>query len=104
MNPRIGLEGQGVEGLKKRREGLLHLAERFDLPPEALPTTTRLSVTAGRRLLLEQHRGILEYGEGRIVVSTREGRISISGSSLHLLAMNRGELVIGGNIQLVEWG
>ena len=79
------------------------LAERLSLPEDALLGAAKLSVTAGRRALVENHRGILEYGPERIVVAVPRGRISLSGSGMQLLAMNGGELLIGGDVKNVEW-
>jgi len=100
----IELYGQGVAALKKIKMLASDLSERLELPEEALLGETKLTVTAGRRALIENHRGILEYGPEYIAVSTRAGRLGLSGSGLRLLAMNRRELLIGGKIQSVEWG
>ena len=45
------------------------LAERLELPGELLPGTGRLTLSGGRRALVEGQRGILEYTAERIVVS-----------------------------------
>ena len=89
--------------MKKRQALLMNLAERLELPQEALAGAARLTVTGGRRALIENHRGILEYGGERIAVSTSQGRLIVSGAGLRLLAMNRHELLIGGAVQDVEW-
>ncbi len=60
-------------------------------------------MVAGRRTLIENHRGILEYGQEHIVISTGRGRISLTGSGLKLEAMNKSQLLIGGELKNVEW-
>ncbi len=89
--------------MKRNREFALSLAERFDVPPESIPGAVRLSVTEGKCALIENHRGVLELGETRIVVSAVEGQIRIMGTGLSLRAMNRRELLIEGAIQQMEW-
>ncbi len=79
------------------------LAERLDLPQEALFGSGKISVVAGRRVFIENHRGILEYGEERMTVSFDSGRVVINGSRLELVAMSGRELVIRGRLQSVEW-
>lgn len=103
MSGGIDLYGQEVAALKKI--GLLasDLAERLDLPEDALLGAAKLTVTAGRRALIENHRGILEYGTERILVSTGRGKISLQGSELKLTAMNKTELLISGRLKVVEW-
>ena len=103
MCGRIDLYGQGVAVLKQAKELALDLSERLELPEEALLGAAKLSVTAGRRALVENHQGILEYSRERIVVSIGRGQIRLGGSELRLLAMNKRELLIGGRIQNVEW-
>ena len=103
MYRRIGLYGQGVAKLKKEKKLLLNLSERMELPAEASVGAAKLSVTAGRRVLIENHRGILEYGSERISVCTDKGKLILSGSELCLLAMDQKEMLIGGKLQNVEW-
>ena len=70
---------------------------------EAVPGAARLSVTAGKRVLVENHRGLLEYGPERIVVKTEAGKLVLSGSGLGIRAMDRRDLLIGGKLQCAEW-
>lgn len=86
----------------KKEKLIQDLAERLELPEESLGAA-RLTVTAGHRALIENHRGILEYGTEQIVVSVGRGRLRILGSGLRLEAMNRSELLILGHIDSLEW-
>lgn len=100
----IGLYGIEVLPLKKLKELPYDLAEDFELPGEIIPGMGKLTVSGGRRALIEDHRGILEYSDTRIVAALGHGKLIISGAGLKLKAMNRGELFINGKIQSVEWG
>lgn len=99
----IDLYGQEVAALKKIGILAADLAERLELPEDALLSAAKLSLTAGRRALVENHKGILEYGTERILISTGRGKISLSGSELRLVAMSKSQLLISGKIQNVEW-
>ena len=79
------------------------IADRLDLPGEALLGCAKLTLTANRRALIENHHGILEYGPEQIQISVKRGKIVLRGSELHLEAMNKGELLICGKLQSVEW-
>lgn len=79
------------------------IAERMELPAEALLGAAKLSVTAGKRAVVENHRGVLEYSPLHIVIGTSRGKLSISGSDLIIRAMNKTELLITGRIQTAEW-
>ena len=88
-----------------KKGGLLpSLAERLELPEEALDGAAKLTVTAGRRALIENHRGILEYSRERIAVAFGRERLSLIGEGLRIVAMNRKELLICGELKEVLWG
>lgn len=79
------------------------LAERLDLPNEALSGAVKLTAVGDRRLLIENHRGLLEYGSEQIRVSTGRGQIVLRGSELRMSAMNQTELLVSGRLQSLEW-
>lgn len=103
MMPGIDIYGIEVLPVKSIKELPQELTERLELPQEALLGVAKLTVTGGRRALVENHRGVLEYGEERIVVSVGRGKLTVSGGGLGIEAMNRRELLIRGRIQSVEW-
>ncbi len=79
------------------------LAERLELPQEALPGALRLTALDDRRLLIENHRGLLAYGTEEIRVSAARGQLRVRGSELTMRAMDRAALLIAGRLQSVEW-
>lgn len=83
---------------------MLDLANRLELPEEAVAGAAKVTVTAGRKALIENHRGIMEYGPEKIVIGTERGKLSLSGSALRIMAMNQNDLLIGGDLQYAEWG
>ena len=99
----IGLYGIEVLTLNKMKELPFDLAEKLAVPGEIMPWTGKFTLTGGKRALLENHRGILEYGDTRIVAAVGRGKLVISGTALQLKAMNRSEILISGKIQTVEW-
>ena len=99
----IGLYGQEVAALKKADKIKEDLADRLALPEDVLFGAAKLTLSAGRFVLVENHRGILEYGTERIVIGIGRGKIIISGSGLGIAAMNRRQLLVSGRIQTVEW-
>ena len=92
-----------VAALKRLRELGEDLADRLELPEEALLGAAKLTLTANRRALIENHCGIEEYGLEEIRVRLKRGGIVLRGSDLRLEAMNREELLICGKLQSVEW-
>lgn len=89
-----------MKSLMDRAEAL---AEMLALPEYALLGAAKVTVTAGKRLLVENHRGVLSYGDAQIIVRLPRGKLSVSGSALSLLVMTSEQLLIGGRIQTLEW-
>jgi sporulation protein YqfC len=88
----------------KKIKGLCEdLAERLELPQDAVSGAVRLTAVGDRRLLIENHAGLLAYGTEEIRVSTGRGQIVLHGAELGMRAMNRAELLIIGQLQSISW-
>lgn len=73
----------------------------FHLDSEPLPRQPLLEIFGDRRILIENHCGICEYGNERITVRVRRGRICINGKQLSLAFISRERLIITGCIEAV---
>ena len=93
----------GVTAMKKARLAAESLADRLDLPQDALLGSGKLTVAAGRQVFIENHCGILEYGTERICVAFDRGMVVINGAGLELVAMSGRELIIKGRLHSLEW-
>ncbi|MBQ8143422.1 MAG: YabP/YqfC family sporulation protein [Butyricicoccus sp.] len=63
---------------------------------------TRLELTGGSRLLIEDHRGILEYTDSVLRIALRRGTIVVTGEGLQLTALTLRELAVSGCIRAIE--
>lgn len=77
------------------------LIDRLNLPADALGTPT-LTVSGRRRLLVENHGGILCYGDSLIEINCRNMKIRVRGDDLRLGAMDKKDMLICGRILSVE--
>ncbi|MDR0905933.1 MAG: YabP/YqfC family sporulation protein [Oscillospiraceae bacterium] len=84
------------------KSALARAAERFDIPGEALGQT-RITITGERRLFIEKHRGILEYGRELISVNCGRKILAVYGTKLDLVSMTSEELLITGEITRIEF-
>ena len=83
----------------ERRKGMWEkLFESADLPGEPLPGQSVVELAGDRRVLIENHRGVTEYGQGKISVRVRYGIVVVCGCGLELSRMTREQLVITGRI------
>lgn len=77
---------------------LERLAERLDLPAEAVAGVPRVTVTGRERVLVENHKGLLSYTDTEVEVNGRAVRVRIRGDGLLLRAMDREMLLVTGTI------
>ena len=78
------------------------LADSADLRGEPLPGVPIVEIAGDRRVLVECHGGVVEYGPERIRIRMRYGIVCISGSCLELTQMTRHQLIISGRIDSVS--
>ena len=89
--------------MEEYRRGLLErTAEALDLPGDVLAGLPHIELTGNRELRMENHKGILAYGEEEIRISGGKLEITVRGRGLELRAMKAGQLFITGTIQGVE--
>ncbi len=62
----------------------------------------RLELTGGERLLIEEHKGVLEYTTARLRVALPRGTLVVTGEGLELTALTLRELAVRGNIRCIE--
>lgn len=87
--------------MAKRRGWIERLAESADLQGEAFPGQTLVELYGDRRVLIEHHGGVTEYGREKIQVKVRYGYICVCGGCLELARMTAEQLVITGRIDSV---
>lgn len=78
------------------------LAGHFDLPEEAAGPAPRITISGSGRVLVEGHRGLLEYGEDKIAAAGAGCTILIKGEKLRMRSMSGRELVVTGRLWAVE--
>lgn len=82
----------------KRR---LRMFDRLDLVDEPIPRQPLVEVYGHNRVLIENHRGVTEYGEERIAVRVSFGNIIVCGRDLMLCRMAECQLVVSGKIESI---
>lgn len=79
-------------------EKLLHAV---NLPDETLPMQPLVELCGCRRVLIENHCGITEYGTEKIGIRVRYGTVEICGKELRLCRMMRRQLIVTGYIDAI---
>ena len=87
--------------MKRKGELISRLAQAADLQDEPIPGLPLVELAGDRRVLIEHHKGVTEYGREQIRVKVRFGQICICGSGMELSRMTKGQLIITGRIDSV---
>ena len=61
-----------------------------------------IELYGGKRILIENHCGVLEYADNSICIKVNCGQVCVSGCNLNLTMMSRERLVICGKIESVH--
>lgn len=82
---------------KKKRLDYM-LAHYLELPKDLVMDLPRITLLGDMQLLVENHRGIIEYTAERIRISTNSGILTIEGSKLTLRNIFPEEIAVDGKI------
>lgn len=78
-----------------------NLPLKLDLSAEVLPAQTLVEIFGTQRVVIENHKGVVQYDNCQICVKKQKGFITVSGKRLNIARMSREQLVIVGCIESV---
>lgn len=85
-----------------------NLKNRFsnilDIPKDVMLDLPKLTVIGDLQIYIENHRGIIEYTDELIRLSTSLGQLSIKGEKLVLRNISIEEIYIDGRIKEINFG
>jgi sporulation protein YqfC len=80
------------------------LAETFDIPREVIMDLPKITVMGRLELLIENHRGIVEFHSTVVRLRTACGTLTVTGSSLVLGELSGSRASIRGAIDGIRYG
>lgn len=90
----------------KRKKGnrlIRKIDNILEIPKEVSTEIPKLTLIGFEQLLIENFKGILEYEECFVKVSTSEGNININGFNLSLNQMTEDDIMINGKIDSIDF-
>ena len=78
------------------------IMDAIGLPEEPVPMAPLVELAGDSRVLIENHRGVIQYGCDCVRVKVRFGRVCVCGGELQLSRMTKGQLVISGRIDSIQ--
>ena len=85
---------------KKRFE---KIEKMLEIPQEVCSNVPKITITGFDELIIENFKGILEYEEFFIRISTYKGLISINGYNLNLETMTNDDIRVTGKIESFDF-
>lgn len=79
------------------------ITSNAELPKDVVLGVPIITITGKQELLIENHRGIIEYTDHLIRVQTKNGQVRITGNQLRIIYYTNDELKISGQIVCVEY-
>lgn len=79
------------------------LDEILEIPEELSTNSPKITVSGFERVLIENYRGILEYQEYFVRLSTYIGIININGFNLKLEEMTTDDVLVTGKIDSIDF-
>ena len=77
--------------------------EILELPKELVLNTFRLTMVGNGDVMIQNHKGIMEFGCERVRVSTGSGIVKITGSNLLIREITSEDIIISGIIESIEF-
>ena len=75
----------------------------LEMPSEIISNVPKITITAFDELIVENFKGILEYENFFVRISTYIGNVNINGFNLKLTQMNEEDILVQGKIESVDF-
>ena len=87
----------------KKQKTQNKLERMLEIPKELSSTEPKITIMGFNEMLIENYKGILEYQEFYIRISTYIGIININGFNLNLTEMTSDDIMITGKIENIDF-
>ncbi len=87
---------------EKKLSRLNKIDKMLDLPKEIYSNTPKISILGFDEMVIENYKGILEYEEFFVRISTYIGTVNINGYNLKLENMTDDDIKVTGKIESFE--
>lgn len=89
--------------LHKPRKVVKTFAELLELPQDIVMDQSRLTIIGNYKLLIENHKGIIEYTAERIRIKIGKDELLIGGSGLALSTIQVDQILVEGTLSVIRF-
>lgn len=83
--------------------GWQRMANALEFPADIIHDWPRITMLGNRQVLIENHRGLVEYSASLVRVSLAEGEVWLEGRELTLGSLQPEQLLIEGWVEAVRY-
>lgn len=89
--------------MQKRRGLRDRLVSLLELPGDVVLDVARVTLVGNMELVVENHRGIVQYNENRVGLNIPEGTLAVEGEDLRLASISPDQVIILGRITSLRY-
>lgn len=85
--------------LRKLRQ---ELSEILELPMDVSLDLPKVTIVGSLGVLIQNHRGLIQYSPEKIVIGVGKGQIAVLGKSLEIEEVSKEDMIVRGSIRSVQ--
>ena len=86
-----------------KRKRWQQIGALFDIPDDITMNVTRITMVGRHHLLIENHKGVIEYTNALLRIHVDEGELCISGTRLLLSVIEPEQVEVQGTITVMRY-
>ncbi|MCX7781088.1 MAG: sporulation protein YqfC [Negativicutes bacterium] len=88
---------------RRKKTNLQTLASFFDIPQDIVLDLPRITMLGNKQVLVENHKGIIEYHESLVRIKLSQGELIITGADLMLGNLQVEQIMVEGVIAAIRY-
>lgn len=88
------------EKINKAKESI---ANQLDLPRDVMLNIPKISVTGNNEITIENHKGIVFFGDKEVKINSNVGLISILGEEFEILFLGGSTITLSGKFKAINY-
>lgn len=92
-----------MERRRSRRGRLQRLAGMLEIPPDVVLDWPRITMLGNKQLLVENHKGIIEYTGVFVRIKLTHGELAVTGNDLVIGSLQAEQLLVEGTVTDIKY-
>lgn len=89
--------------LRRKKSKMEVLAGLLEIPDDLVFDLPRITLLGNQQLLVENHKGIIEYTAQQVRIQLTQGTLGVTGQNLTLGSLQAEQILIEGTIQALRY-